>query len=110
MNHDTTDPHPDHQVERSSTTEGLPVAPSMGPAMEAAEMGSQAALVDERAAVISTVCVGLAVAAALVAQGLVRLIALVTNLSFYGRLSFRPWIRGSIIWASGWCSCRSPGR
>jgi hypothetical protein len=62
----------------------------MGPAMEAAEMSGQAALVDGRAVLISALCVLLAAAAALVAQGLVRLIALVTNLSFYGRLSFRP--------------------
>src|SRR6476660_2342235 len=97
--HDNTDPHPDRgsasdhparQVERSSTTEGLPVAPSMGPAMEVAEMAGQAALVDRRAVVIAAVCIVLAAAAALVAQGLVRLIAFITNLSFYGRASFKP--------------------
>jgi len=90
MNQNNSEDHVDHQVERSSTTEGLPVAPSMGPAMEVAEVAGQAALVDGRAVLIAAVCVGLAVAAALVAQGLVRLIALITNLSFYGRVSFAP--------------------
>src|SRR6478735_12769138 len=83
-----------HHVERSSTTEGLPVAPSMGPSIEAVEMPSQVALVDRRLGVIVSLCVALAAVAAVVAQGLVRLIALITNLSFHGRFSFAdasPW-------------------
>ena len=90
MSNDTADAHATHPVERSSTTEGLPVAPSMGPAMEVAQMSGQAALVDRRAVMIAFVCMALAAAAALVAQGLVRLIAFITNLSFYGRASFKP--------------------
>jgi chloride channel protein, CIC family len=83
-----------HHVERSSTTEGLPVAPSMGPAMEAAAVSSQAALMDARAVLICAICIVLAIVAACVAQVLVHLIAFFTNLFFYGRLSIHdatPW-------------------
>jgi H+/Cl- antiporter ClcA/predicted transcriptional regulator len=79
----------DHEAERASTTEGLPVAPSMGPAMAVADVPSQLALVDERVVLLCVICVALAVVAAFVAEGLVHLIALFTNLSFYGRFSFR---------------------
>jgi hypothetical protein len=95
----------DHHVERSSTTEGLPVAPSMGPAIEAAGTASQAALVDGRTVMITFICIGLAAVTAVVAQALVRLIFFVTNLSFYGRLSFTRRRRGSIT--SGWASSSS---
>ena len=83
-----------HHVERSSTTEGLPVAPSMGPAMEAVAVSSQAALMDARAVLICAICIVLAIVAACVAQVLVHLIAFFTNLFFYGRLSIHdatPW-------------------
>jgi H+/Cl- antiporter ClcA len=66
----------------------------MGPAIEAAGMASQAALVDGRTVLITLVCVALAGVAAVVAQVLVGLIFLVTNVSFYGRFSFAeatPW-------------------
>jgi H+/Cl- antiporter ClcA len=76
-----------HQVERASTTEGLPVSPSMGPALEAADIPAHSALVDKRVLVICGISVMLAIAAAFIAQGLICLINLVTNISFYGRLS-----------------------
>jgi H+/Cl- antiporter ClcA len=77
----------DHEVERASTTEGLPVSPSMGPALEAADVPMRTGLVDRRTVYICLLCIVLAVVAALTAQVLVRLIVLITNLSFYGRFS-----------------------
>jgi CIC family chloride channel protein len=77
----------EHEIERASTTEGLPVAPSLGPSLQIANVPSRTALADRRTVLISLISVGLAVAAALAAQMLVRLIALFTNLSFYGKLS-----------------------
>jgi H+/Cl- antiporter ClcA/CBS domain-containing protein len=76
-------------LERSSTTEGLPIAPSMGPAMAAAAVGPTrtAALVDRRVVFISLLSVLLAALAAAAAEILMRLIGLVTNISFYGRFS-----------------------
>jgi H+/Cl- antiporter ClcA len=78
----------DHQVEHASTTNALPVSPSLGPAIEAADVEYTPAAVDARLLWICGLSIGIAAAAALVAQVLVRLIALITNLSFYGRFSF----------------------
>ncbi len=69
-----------HELERSSTTEGLPVAPSLGPTLEAA-------LVDRRVVLICGLAVLLALGVGGVAQALAALIAVCTNLAFYGRLS-----------------------
>src|SRR5947207_1240629 len=71
----------------SSTTEGLPVAPSMGPALHAVRAPQAATTLGPRTLLFCGLAAGLAIAAALVAQLLGLLISLVTNLSFYGRLS-----------------------
>ena len=81
---------PQHDVERASTTEGLPVSPSLGPALEAADVPVQTGLVDRRTVFLCLLSVGVAIAAALAAQALVRLIWLITNVSFHGRLSLDP--------------------
>jgi len=88
----------------SSTTEGLPVAPAMGPALHAVRAPQASTRLGPRTLFISALCVGLAVAAALVAQLLGWLIGLVTNLAFYGRISgsfaspagnhLGPWVMG----------------
>jgi CIC family chloride channel protein len=77
----------EHEIEKSSTTEGLPVSPSLGIALESAHVHKHVALVDKRVAFISLICVGLAGIATVVAQGLTLLIGLVTNIAFYGRIS-----------------------
>ena len=76
----------EHQVERASTTEGLPVAVSMGPALEAAAVPQQASLVDRRVVFVSVLAILVAVAAGFIAQFLMHLISLVTSaiMSFYG--------------------------
>jgi chloride channel protein, CIC family len=66
----------------------LPVAPSLEPTLEAASVEAPARLVDARVLFISGLSIVLAIAAGLIAQGLTRLIGLVTNLAFYHRLSF----------------------
>jgi H+/Cl- antiporter ClcA len=75
------------EVERASTTEGLPVAPSMEPTLTAAQVPTQTSVIGARMLFICSLSVLLAVAASFVAQGLVRLIGLITNLSFFGRFS-----------------------
>ncbi len=77
----------DHEVSRSSTTGGIPVAPSMGPALESAHVGRVRAVAGKRLLLLVGLSVPIAVAAGFVAQGLTRLIGLITNLSFYGRWS-----------------------
>ena len=75
------------EVVAGRTTEGLPVAPSLGPALLETRVPRQQSLVDGRVVYLCALSVLLAVAAGGVAQVLTRLIALVTNLSFYGRLT-----------------------
>ncbi|MFT3772379.1 MAG: chloride channel protein [Minicystis sp.] len=74
----------------ASTTEGLPVAPSMGPALDAAAAPRRAAGIDRRVVALSGVAILVALAAAVIAQLLGALIALITNLAFYHRLSIAP--------------------
>ncbi len=76
-----------HEVARASTTNGLPMDASLGPTLELARAPRQSALVNVRVVIISLVSIALAAAAGVMAQALTRLIGLVTNLSFYGRLS-----------------------
>jgi CIC family chloride channel protein len=76
-----------HEVEETSTTEGLPVAPSLGPALAAADIPRHPVLVDGRVVAISGLAILLALVSGLVAQALTACIGLFTNLAFYGRLS-----------------------
>jgi H+/Cl- antiporter ClcA len=80
----------DREVERTSTTAGLPVAPSLGDGAASVHVVPHRRPVSPRVAAIAAVAVGVGALTALVAQGLGHLIALLTNLSFYGRASFAP--------------------
>ena len=81
------EPAASRRAEHSATTGGLPVAPSMGPALDAARAPKQREGVDRRVVLVCGLSMLVAVAAAFVAQALTRLIGLVTNLAFYGRFS-----------------------
>jgi CIC family chloride channel protein len=70
-----------------SAADGLPVAPAMQPAVRALRIPKEQAAVDGRVVLISAIAMVVAAAAALVARFLTALIALVTNLAFYGRFS-----------------------
>jgi H+/Cl- antiporter ClcA len=74
-------------VEKASTTEALPVAPSMGAALIGAQIPARASLVDRRVVFISGLSIFLAVCAAFVAKGLVWLIGTITGLCFFGSLT-----------------------
>ena len=71
----------------SSTTEGLPIAPSLGPTLEAAGAQRRVGRLRPRIVQISAIAVGVGIAAAFIAELLGVLISLITNLAFYGRLS-----------------------
>jgi chloride channel protein, CIC family len=77
----------DSELGKSSTTEGLPVAPSLEPTLSAAHVPHHTVFVDRRVVQITLIALLIGLAAGLIAQGLVRLIGFITNLSFYGRLS-----------------------
>lgn len=78
----------DRDEVRRAATEGLPVAPSMEPAVESVEAPLEYAPINHRAVFISGVAILIAVGAGLIAEALLHLIGLITNLSFYGRFSF----------------------
>jgi chloride channel protein, CIC family len=78
---------PVDDVIKGATTDALPVAPSLAPTLEVARVPPERSLVDARVVIISALAILVAAAAGVVAQALVRLIGLVTNVSFYGRFS-----------------------
>jgi CIC family chloride channel protein len=80
------DPRPEPRF--TSTTEGLPVSPGLSPLLDATHFPHEKARIDKRVIVISLASMVLAVAAVFVAQALTRLIALVTNISFFGKFTF----------------------
>ncbi len=74
-------------LSRASTTGGVPVDAGLAPALNSVRAPRQAPIVNLRVVYISGVSIVVAAAAGLVAQGLTRLIGLITNISFYGRFS-----------------------
>jgi len=68
-------------------TGGLAVAPALGAALAAARVPRRTVLVDRRVLVVSLLAVAVAGVAAVAAQVLVALIAVVTNLAYFGTLS-----------------------
>jgi H+/Cl- antiporter ClcA len=76
-------------VEQGATvSQGIPVSPSMGPTLSAANVPVESMPVDRRVVLISLICVALGGMAALVAQVLMHLIWFITNISFHGLFSF----------------------
>src|SRR2546421_4726741 len=87
-----------HNVEQASTTAGaLPVSPSMAPTLEEAAVPTERVLVDGRLVMVCLISIILALAAACVAELLMALIALITNISFHHHFTIAsnpPVIRG----------------
>lgn len=67
--------------------DGLPVSPSLELVQELSDVPRPHPLVDRRVLFISALAILLGVAGALASEALIRLISLITNLSFFGRLS-----------------------
>lgn len=78
----------EHDVAKSPTTDGLTVSPSLDFVVETAQIPSEPTTISARTLWICGLAVFLGAIAALVAQGLMALIGLITNLSFYGRFDF----------------------
>ncbi|MGK3997287.1 chloride channel protein [Sorangium sp. So ce1024] len=68
----------------------IPVAPSMSPALEDLRVPAPRAAVDGRVVLVSGLAIAIAVVAFLAAELLTALIAVITNLAFFGRLSAAP--------------------
>ncbi len=83
----TDDPVGHADVRTVGSTDALPIAPALGLSLDAARMPRKSTLVNHRILLISVLAVILGVAAAYVAQLLMLMINLITDLAFYGRVS-----------------------
>jgi H+/Cl- antiporter ClcA len=75
------------QETSASTTEGLPIAPSMGPGLAQVKQPRQYDPVDRRVLFLSALAVLLGLSAAIIARILTGLIHLITNFAWFGRIS-----------------------
>ena len=87
MTSTSDDPIGHTDVRTIGSTDALPVAPALGLSLDAARMPRKSTLVTHRILLISVLAVILGVAAAYVAQLLMLMINLITDLCFYGRVS-----------------------
>lgn len=78
----------EHPTNPASADGGLPVSPSLGDVIQSAHLPIEAGPIDLRLGWICALAIVLGAAAAIAAQVLVHLIALITNLAFFQRLSF----------------------
>lgn len=83
----TDEPVGHADVRTVGSTDALPIAPALGLSLDAASMPRKSTLVTRRILLISVLAVIIGVAAAYVAQLLMLLINLITDLCFYGRIS-----------------------
>lgn len=72
---------------KSATTDGLTLSPSLDLVTEAAQVPPQYTVIDRRVLMVCLLAVVLGIAAAFVAQMLVALIAVITNVAYFGELS-----------------------
>src|SRR5689334_14602275 len=77
----------EHESAQSTTTGGLAVAPSLQPTLDASGIAPAPAVIDARVVWLCGLAAVLGLLAGLVAQLLAALIALFTNLAFFGELS-----------------------
>ncbi len=80
--------HTPDDIRKASTTEGLPITSGLSASLETINVPRQQAQFDKRSILLTLGCILLASATVFIAQGLQALIALFTNISFYGRFSF----------------------
>ncbi len=71
--------------QQPAAPEPIPITPALAGLTDAAP--TESVMFDRRAVWLSGIAIGIGVAASIIAVVLIRLIALVTNLAFYGRVS-----------------------
>ena len=77
----------EQQERHVATADGLTISPSLDFVIDASQTPVATATIDRRVVWMCALAIGLGLIAAFVAQGLMKLIAFITNLSFYGRFS-----------------------
>ncbi|MGH7879989.1 MAG: chloride channel protein, partial [Candidatus Binataceae bacterium] len=75
------------KIAGSSSIEGVPIAPSMGPARGSIVAPQRSTTADRRVLFLTVLAIVIGLASGVVAQILFGLIGLITNLCFYGRMS-----------------------
>lgn len=91
---------------KSATSNGLTVSPSLDLVAEAAQVPPQYSPIDRRVLLICVVAILLGVAAAFVAQLLLALIAVITNLAYFGEFSLQHSVPADAIPRLGlWSIC-----
>jgi chloride channel protein, CIC family len=74
-------------IESSSTTSGLPIAPALGPALASVHAPIEEPIVNRRLVTITLIAIAIGIVAALASEALTALIALITNIAYRGELS-----------------------
>ncbi|MDD8017073.1 MAG: chloride channel protein [Bacteroidota bacterium] len=71
-----------------SATDGIPIAPSLGPSLQTIHLPSEQRKIDKRVFLISILSIGVAIASGFVAQFLISLINFFTGIFFYHTIGF----------------------
>ncbi len=79
---------PDGEPTQLNAAEGLPVAPSLEPALATIQAPPEYAPVDKRVIIISSIAIVVGACGALIASILTHLIGFITNLAYYGRIDW----------------------
>jgi len=77
----------EHDLEHAATSEGVPVSPALAPAIDSVRIPVEKSTLDRRTVILCGWSILLAIATGFIAQSLVGIIGIVTNLFFYGRFS-----------------------
>jgi H+/Cl- antiporter ClcA len=78
---------PDDSAAPLNAADGLPVAPSLAPALATVDAPPEYIPVDRRVVIVASIAVIVGIGAALLANVLTHLIGLITNFAYYGRFS-----------------------
>jgi H+/Cl- antiporter ClcA len=78
----------EQQEHHAASADGLTISPALDFVIDASQTPAAAAAIDLRVVWMCGLAIGLGLVAAFVAEALMKLIGFITNLSFYGRLSF----------------------
>jgi len=92
---------PDESQTPLNAASGLPVAPSLAPTLATVDAPPEYNPVDQRVVVISAIAILVGIGAALLASVLTRLIGLITNVAYYGRVS-SAFVSPSIVRLGAW--------
>lgn len=93
---------PEHESSQSPITDGLTVSPELDLVFEASQIPNESTPITPRTLWICCLAVALGVVAAFVAQALMALIGLITNLAFYGRISLELVSPAPAVGQLGW--------